>query len=364
MKKQERLTGLDKQIEHALQLLQNNEVVAMPTETVYGLAARINSEVAIKKIFSTKQRPFFDPLIVHVSSIEQAQSCTSDWSALTDFLAKTFWPGPLTLVLPKSELVSDLITAGLPSVGLRWPQHAVAQELISRVGVPLAAPSANKFGRTSPTRAQHVREEFAGAVFVIDGDVSEVGIESTVLSVRKEGCKENRGKDVSYQLAILRKGAIVKSQIEVAISQFIRQNSMKSSGEVVWKESLDKKESPGQMRHHYMPSIPFVICHNLQMKLSELIEVLNKKIPLLPDEVEGVKIIKPKSAIKKIEFLQLSSDPAQAARELYSQLRIASLQMKQDSPDALCFMQTQAHSGEMWESILDRLNKAASLILD
>lgn len=332
------------QIEHAVQLLAKNDVVAMPTETVYGLAARIDSEEGIKKIFSIKERPFFDPLIVHVSSVEQAMLCVSEWNEMAEFLAKTFWPGPLTLVLPKSESISDLITAGLPSVGLRWPKHLVAQELISKTGVPLAAPSANKFGRTSPTKAQHVKEEFADSVFVIEGDSSEIGIESTVLSVKKQ--------NNIYKLAILRKGTILKSQINVALASM--------SFEYEWLETVDKKESPGHMKHHYMPSIPFIVCRNSQMKLSELATLLNQKLSELPDEVEGVKITKPKSVIKKIEFLKLSTDPAQAAREVYSQLRAASLR----SPEALCFIQTSAHSGEMWESVFDRLYKAASLILD
>lgn len=335
---------LKQQIDIAVQLLNKNDVVAMPTETVYGLAAKINSEVAIKKIFSTKERPFFDPLIVHVASIAQARSCTSEWNDVSEFLAKTFWPGPLTLVLPKAGLISDLITAGLPSVGLRWPKHPIAQELINRTGVPLAAPSANKFGRTSPTKSQHVKEEFADTVFVIEGDQSEIGIESTVLSVKKhEGI---------YRLAVLRKGAVLKSELTAKLQA--------EGFSFEWDDTIDKKESPGHMQHHYMPTIPFIVCRDSRMKLSELTALLNQRLVELPDVVEGVKMIKPKSVIKKIEFLKLSQDPAQAAREVYSQLRAASLR----SPDALCFIQTPAHSGELWESVFDRLYKAASLILD
>lgn len=338
------MMSLQQQIDIAVQLLNKNDVVAMPTETVYGLAAKIDSDVAIKKIFSTKERPFFDPLIVHVASIEQAKDCASEWNKVTDFLAKTFWPGPLTLVLPKAAHISDLITAGLPSVGLRWPQHPTAQELIKRAGVPLAAPSANKFGRTSPTKFQHVKEEFLGSVFVVEGDQCAIGIESTVLSVKKQN-------DI-YCLAILRKGAILKS----VLTQKLESTKLRFE----WVEALNKQESPGQMQHHYMPSIPFIVCRNSQMKLSELSNLLNQRLAELPDVVEGVKIIKPKTAIKKIEFLKLSENPVQAAREIYSQLRAASLR----SPDALCFIQTSAHSGELWESVFDRLYKAASLILD
>lgn len=335
---------LEQQIDQAVKRLQNHDVVGIPTETVYGLAASIASEVAIKKIFSTKQRPFFDPLIVHVASLEQAKICTTDWSPLAEALAQSFWPGPLTMVLPKSAMISDVITSGLPSVGLRWPRHEVAEKIIQKVGIPLAAPSANKFGRTSPTKASHVREEFQDQVFVVEAEDSQIGIESTVLSI-----KHNHSR---YALSILRKGAVLTSQIDRVLAKF--------SFDYTWSESIDKKESPGHMKHHYMPSIPFVICRNPARKLSELNEILNSKLKELPDEVEGVKIVKPNKAIARIEFLKLSSDPAQAAREIYSQLRAASAR----NPDALCFIQMPSHSGELWESIFDRLYKAASLIVD
>ncbi|MBC7741706.1 MAG: threonylcarbamoyl-AMP synthase [Bdellovibrionaceae bacterium] len=332
------------QIEEATTRLKNGEVVGFPTETVYGLAARIDSEAGIKRIFSTKERPFFDPLIVHVASIEQAKSCTSEWNEMAELLATNFWPGPLTLVLPKSKNISDLITSGLPTVGLRWPAHPVAQELIKAVGVPLAAPSANKFGRTSPTKAQHVREEFGQAVQVIDAGASEIGIESTVISIKF--------LNDQYQLALLRKGAVLQTKMNEVL--------FKTRLRFQWVEAIDKKESPGHMQHHYMPSMPFIVCRNPHLKLSELSTILNTRLAELPDLIDGVKIIKPTQAIKKIEFLKLSNDPAQAAREVYSQLRAASLR----KPEALCFIQMPQHKGEMWESIFDRLYKAASLIVD
>jgi L-threonylcarbamoyladenylate synthase len=342
MKSQESL--LNQQIDEAVTRLLNHEVVGLPTETVYGLAAVINSDDAIRKIFETKERPFFDPLIVHVASVEQAKPCTTEWSSLVDALAQHFWPGPLTLVLPKSHLISDLITSGLPSVGLRWPRHETTEKIIKNVGVPLAAPSANKFGRTSPTKASHVRQEFNNEVFVVDGEDSQIGIESTVLLVKKI--------NDDYQLSILRKGILLQSQINHALS--------KHNFSYAWVNQVDKKESPGHMKHHYMPSIPFVVCRNPSLKLSELSLLLNSKLKELPDEVEGVKMVKPDKQISKIEFLRLSTDPAQAAREVYSQLRAASLR----KPDALCFIQMPSHKGEMWESIFDRLYKAASLIVD
>lgn len=340
-----------KQIAEAVEILKNEDVVGMPTETVYGLAGRIDSQKAIQKIFQVKERPFFDPLIVHVSSVEQAQKCVADWSPLTSALAEAFWPGPLTLVLPKAASISDLITSGLATVGLRFPQHALAQALIEQVGVPLAAPSANKFGRTSPTTAAHVREEFQKQIFVIDGDSCEIGIESTVLLVKSK-VLSNLGQDQKYELSVLRRGAILQSQIDSALQKF--------HFDYAWVEVADKKESPGHMKHHYMPSIPFIICRNPQMKLSELTHILNQRLQELPDIVEGVQMVKPTEAIRKIEFLKLSKNPVQAAREIYAQLRSAS----QRKPDALCLLQLPEHNSEEWQSIFDRLNKAASLIID
>lgn len=329
------------QIKQAVEILNQNDVVGMPTETVYGLAARIDSELALKKVFSVKERPFFDPLIVHVSSLQQAQSCFQTWPQIAEVIAKKFWPGPLTLVMPKSVQISDLITSGLESVGVRWPNHPIAQELIRQTGVPLAAPSANKFGKTSPTQAAHVRNEFGDSIFVLEAGSSEIGIESTVLLIKSNS-----------DLAILRKGAVLKSEIEkyLADQKIVHQ----------WLEAVDKKESPGHMKHHYMPDIPFVVCRNPSLKLSELGQILNSKLNELPDMIDGVRVVKPKQKIEKIEFLRLSSDPYQAARELYSQLRSASAR----KPEVLCFIQMPMHNSEMWESLFDRLYKAASLIID
>lgn len=330
---------------HAVTLLEQGNVVAFPTETVYGLGARIDRPEGLKKIFSTKERPFFDPLIVHVSSIAQAKTCFREWHAMADHLAHAFWPGPLTLVMPKSDLISETITSGLESVGVRFPKHLLAQKLIEAVGVPIAAPSANKFGKTSPTKAEHVKKEFGDQVHVLDQGQSEIGIESTVLLVKQP-------QHNTFELAILRKGAVLKSDIE---------NSLKTANlNYSWIEAVDKKESPGHMKHHYMPAVPFVICKNPAMKVREITDIINARLKELPDEVEHVKIVKPKNKIENIVFLVLSKDPSQAARELYSQLRI----MSERKPDVLCFIQMPYHNSEMWESVFDRMYKAASLIIE
>jgi L-threonylcarbamoyladenylate synthase len=330
----------------ALDILNHNGVVAFPSETVYGLGAKIDSDEALKKIFSVKERPFFDPLIVHVHTVEKAKECFSQWNSVAECLAQNFWPGPLTLVMEKSKMISDVITSGLPSVGVRIPNHPVALELLQKIKIPLAAPSANKFGKTSPTTAAHVKKEFGDAVYVLESEVPcQIGIESTVLLVRK-----------NLEISILRRGLIVKSEIEKVLE--LNKVSYK------WIDVIDKKESPGHMKHHYMPEIPFVICRNPNMKVKEVAQIVTQKISLLPDIVEGVKILKPKNAIAKIEFLKLAATPEQAAREIYSQLRTAS----ERKPDLLCLAlikdYAQEPHSEMWESVLDRLYKAASLVID
>lgn len=333
-------------IKQALEILNQDGIVAFPTETVYGLGAKIDSEEALKKIFSVKQRPFFDPLIVHVDTIDKAKQCYSHWNSVADCLAQHFWPGPLTLVMEKSKMISDVITSGLSSVGVRIPNHPVALELLKQVQVPLAAPSANKFGKTSPTSSDHVRKEFGDSVFILESDQRcEIGIESTVLLIRS-----------NLEISILRRGLIVKSEIE---------SVLKAKGlPHRWIETVDKKESPGHMKHHYMPEIPFVICRDQNMKVNEVAKVVSQRLSELPDEVEGVKVLKPKKAIEKIEFLKLAATPQQAAREIYAQLRTAS----DRKPDLLCLPLIKDYgadpNAEMWESVLDRLFKAASLIID
>lgn len=332
-------------IEKAVELLSLDDVVAFPTETVYGLGAKIDSPAALRKIFTVKQRPSFDPLIVHVDTIDKAKTCFKKWNKIAACLADEFWPGPLTLVMEKSNLISDVITSGLSSVGVRIPNHPVALELISKVGVPLAAPSANKFGKTSPTTADHVKKEFGPSVYVLESGAAQVGIESTVLMVRENS-----------EISILRLGIIVRSHIEKTLQ--------KKNVPFKWVEVTDKKQAPGHMKHHYMPEIPFVICKNPKTTVRELGQLVQMRLARLPNEVEGVKILKPTKPIEKIEFLKLASTPMQAAREIYSQLRMAS----ERKPDLLCLTLVKDYSqgpdAELWSSVLDRLYKAASLIIE
>lgn len=301
-------------LKEAAEKLRRGDVVAIPTETVYGLAASIGSEDGLKKIFSTKERPFFDPLIVHVASFEQARQVTREWPPLADFLARWFWPGPLTIVLPKAATTSSLITSGLDTVAVRYPAHPFAQELIRLTGTPLAAPSANKFGRTSPSTADHVRAEFPD-VTVVDGGPCEVGLESTVIAV------------TPGEIAILRPGGITQEDIELATERWAQPVRIRRA---------ESQESPGHLKHHYMPKVPLAIVAN-DTQLAEAQRDLGKV------------------ALRARE-LDLTDDPTQAARRLYAEMRT----QEESGADFLYAVKTPAKDGGLWAAVWDRLTRAAS----
>jgi L-threonylcarbamoyladenylate synthase len=226
------------ELERAAQIIQRGGLVAFPTETVYGLGANALDREAVARIFDVKQRPLASPLIVHVCDEAMARTLVADWPARAHELASRFWPGPLTLVLKKAEIVPDLVTAGLDSVGVRVPAHPVALELIRRARTPIAAPSANRFTEISPTTAEHVRESLGDAVdMILDGGSTTVGIESTVASLRRD------------PPVILRPGMISQQQLEEATG-------------VSWEREEDVPqimESPGQHARHYAPRTPFYL---------------------------------------------------------------------------------------------------------
>jgi L-threonylcarbamoyladenylate synthase len=191
-------------ISEAAEILRSGGLVAFPTETVYGLGANALDPAAIQKVFEMKGRPETSPLIVHVASVEMARELVTEWPPLAAELAQHWWPGPLTMVLPKDNRVPASVTAGLPTVGVRMPNHPVALALIQAAGVPVAAPSANRFTGLSPTTADHVKAAFGDAVAVLDGGPCAVGIESTVVAI--EGGK----------LKLLRPGMISLGEMEQA----------------------------------------------------------------------------------------------------------------------------------------------------
>jgi L-threonylcarbamoyladenylate synthase len=236
------LTTVDSQeIRRAAELIRQGGLVAFPTETVYGLGANALDAAAVGRIFQAKGRPSSSPLIVHVDSVEMARGLAANWPDAAEILARRFWPGPLTLVLPKLALVPDAVTAGLPTVGIRMPAHALALALIREAGVPIAAPSANRFAGLSPVTAAHVREALGDRVAcILDGGTAVVGIESTVLTLAASPPR------------LLRPGGVSREDIEALI------------GPVELAERVENDESiahpsPGMHRRHYSPVTPLVL---------------------------------------------------------------------------------------------------------
>ena len=306
------------QIEEAVQILKSDGVVGMPTETVYGLAASIESPVGIELIFKTKERPFFDPLIVHVSSLEQAKRYAKNWNSLCDLLTQTFWPGPLTIVVPKNDDLNPMITSGLDSVGLRMPEHPQALEIISKLGQPVAAPSANKFKKTSPTKKEHVQLEFPG-LHVVEGGPCRIGIESTVVGV------------FNHEIKIYRPGMITKKQIE---------NALKLNDFEVPVSMSESPVAPGQLKHHYMPKLPVILMYDLyDIKLADTSHI-------------------PQEVMQNPNVLTLNSEPYMCARELYDKLR----ECDQDASCILIPLESAWSELDEWAGILNRLEKAASFL--
>jgi len=228
----------DEAVRRAAELLRAGEVVALPTETVYGLAANALDAKAVSRIYKVKGRPAHNPVIVHVASVAMAKRCVTTWPPLAHKLARAFWPGPLTLVLPRAQEIPDLVTAGGPTVGVRWPNHPFIQAVIRECGFPLAAPSANLSGRVSPTNAEHVRRHLGDKVrLIVDGGPSQVGIESTVIDL------------TSSPPGLLRPG-MIHEQALLAVTG----NLALGCG-----DSADVLKSPGLLRKHYSPKAQLVV---------------------------------------------------------------------------------------------------------
>ncbi|MBU2567700.1 MAG: threonylcarbamoyl-AMP synthase [Elusimicrobia bacterium] len=252
-------------IKRAASILKRGGIVAFPTETVYGLGACARYPGAVAKIFKVKKRPLFDPLIVHISDPRDVDRLCRKVSRKSRKLIERFWPGPLTLIMPKSDAVPDIVTAGLPTVAVRMPAHPVALELIKKAGVPVAAPSANPFGYISPTTARHVAEQIGGKVdLIIDGGACPVGIESTVLDMS------------AREPVILRPGGLPVEEIErvigkVKISRRIKTvanpSSLRSPGSSSSLCLPSSLRSPGQLSRHYSPSTPVKIINDRDFRI-------------------------------------------------------------------------------------------------
>lgn len=272
----------------ACECLRKGEVVALPTETVYGLAGDALNPVAAARIFEAKERPFFDPLICHLPSKEWLEELTvipADCRDVVQRLVSAFWPGPLTLVLPKRHCVPDLVSAGLPTVAVRWSANPLFQAVLSQFGRPLAAPSANRFGRISPTAAVHVRTELNGRIpLILDGGVTAHGVESTIVAAD------------SHCLRILRSGPVTREELE-KFARVEMDSGIKS-----------KPEAPGQLLSHYAPATPLdLLCEG------DLIEG-HPKAGLLAWKTS-------RPGFGMVEVLSESGDLVEAAARLFASLR-------------------------------------------
>jgi len=313
----------DKSITRAVELLRKGEIVALPTETVYGLAADTLNPIAVAKIFEAKGRPRFDPLIVHLPE--------QDWLAkITDLpaqdrqlilqLAKKFWPGPLTLVLPKRQIVPEIATAGLDTVAVRISAHPIFAEIVQAFGKPLAAPSANRFGRISPTIAKHVRDELDGHIpLIIDAGPTTHGIESTIVAV-------GDGK-----IDILRRGPVTLEQLS-------------AFGEVGVATEREKISAPGQLPSHYAPKTPLRIIDDLKSFAPET----NRRCALLAWNSMG----KDKRFVA-IRNLSEQHDLREAAANLFRYLR------ELDALDVDLIVAERVPLEGLGAAISDRLHRAS-----
>lgn len=312
-------------INQAITILQRGGLVAMPTETVYGLGADAKNPDALRKIFQAKQRPMDHPLIVHLADMSQLNEWASTVSPLAQRLGEAFWPGPLTLILPKAPHVLDLITGGQMTVGLRIPCHPVAQALLQRFGSGIAAPSANRFGRISPTTAAAVREELGDTVdLILDGGQCEVGVESTIVDVSGE------------HPAILRPGMITVSQIEAVLHA------------PLCKQEKNAPRVSGSLAIHYAPLTPAKLMTKTEI-FSFLQNVTVADLPLVLLLKSALLIAK-----KGVECIVMSDDPKQYAHDLYATLRTV------DQKNFKQIIIETVPDSFVWDAIRDRLYRASS----
>ncbi|BCL75529.1 threonylcarbamoyl-AMP synthase [Jeongeupia sp. HS-3] len=318
-------------LDHAIALLRQGELVAIPTETVYGLAADAANPEAVAKIFALKGRPSDHPLIVHIAGTAQLDDWAIDIPADARRLAEAFWPGPLTLILKRQPHVSDSVTGGQGTVGLRAPAHPLAHALLQQFGGGLAAPSANRFGHVSPTTAQHVRDEFgAECPLVLDGGASPVGVESTIVSLVDETPK------------LLRPGGIAREAIEAVLGRTLEHHQSNKTAKI---------RASGLLDSHYAPRTPLVLGTlpallddaTRRMAAGERVLILHRTpIDALPAGAH---------------HQQLAADAAHFARELYALLR------RHDHQHDVLLMEAPPQTPE-WLAVNDRLKRAATARLE
>ncbi len=336
------LTPSAQSIATLVDCLKNDQVVGVPTETVYGLAGNAFSPAAVARIFETKGRPTFDPLIVHVSpqfgtledlhaaGIIDAARLDARATAAIVILQKIFWPGPLTLILPKGPRIADLVTGGLDSVGVRMPAHPDLQNLLAALDFPLAAPSANRFGRISPTQATHVAEELGERIpYILDGGAASIGVESTVLDC-----------SAGLPFKILRPGGIAREAIAAALGSAAIAASHEAS-----------QKSPGHLLSHYAPKKPLIL---LPARFSELSVAAGETIRSFIESL--------RSQGEVLGFLTFQSPPAQLRADFTSPHVFR--QLTHSSAQARALPATDlSHSAQSLFAVLRELDDSAATVL-
>jgi len=311
-------------VESVLDLFRGSYPVALPTETVYGLAACATDIEAVLRIFNVKERPKFDPLIVHlpdVSWLDRVARIPEADRGLVDKLVKHFWPGPLTLVLPRNELIPDVVTAGLETVAVRISSHPVFQAVIKAVGQPLAAPSANRFGRVSPTMARHVADELKGKIhLIVDGGPTTHGIESTIITVR------------GRSIWILRSGPITAEDLRPFAEKVA----------VASRSALPN--APGQLKSHYAPATPLKLLRKGERPALQMGRRLGFLAWCSDDDTKG---------FSKVEVLSRTKGLKEAAATLFAKLRTL------DSAKLDLIVAEAVPEEGLGIAIMDRLRKAS-----
>ncbi len=322
-----------KAVRSAAELLRAGEVVALPTETVYGLAANALDEKAVAKIFEVKGRPSHNPIIVHVAGNEMAQACVASWPELAGKLSRAFWPGPLTLVLPRAKKIPSNVTADGETVGVRWPGHPFMQAVIRECGFPLAAPSANLSNQISPTNAEHVRAQLGGKIsLIVDGGQSQVGIESTVL-------------DLSVSPPRILRPGMIHAESLVAVCGEVQQPSSKN------QNSESGLRSPGMLAKHYSPKAKLTV---LNWKDDADLRALLVARHLSPTNCFVIAHTTIPASFGAENVSVIPHDAEAFARALYSELH------RCDEAGAKLIIVEAPPDLPEWSGIADRLRRAAA----
>lgn len=314
------------ELDAAVQALRDGDLVAFPTETVYGLGANAQNPSAVRKIFEAKGRPTTHPVIVHLDSPRYLHRWVLDVPDAAARLAEKFWPGPLTLVMPRALQVHDIITGGQDTIAVRVPSHPMAQQLLTAFGGGIAAPSANRYGRLSPTRAEHVREELGDRVrVVLDGGESQVGLESTIV------CCDGT------TVRLLRPGAVTATQIRSVV------------GELMIGATRDSPRVPGSHAAHYAPTIPMSIvpAGDIDHRASMMSEG-GKRIAVLAQRL-------PLRSHKYVTWINAGRRPDVYAHDLYANLRTL------DKAGCQHILVQAVPEDERWDAVRDRLQRGAAM---